>query len=73
MSEAFEEALRFRASANGFVPMEVLQRLTDEEWTAIRMMSGAEATTTLRNLGPVSSRATTAEIDPDKLDRLRRL
>lgn len=42
-SDAFEEAVRCRASGTGLVPIEVIQKLTRAEWARIRVMDQPEA------------------------------
>lgn len=42
-SDAYEDAVRCRAFGNGFVPMEILTKLTRAEWSRIRMMGQWEA------------------------------
>lgn len=43
VSDAFEEAVRCRATGVGLVPIEVIRKLTRSEWGRIRMMGQGEA------------------------------
>ncbi len=42
-SDAFEEAVRWRASGIGLVPIGVIRQLTPEEWGKVRLLGQTEA------------------------------
>lgn len=69
-SVAFDEALRYRASDFGMVPIETIKQLTRSEWDQIRMMGQAEAR---RRVAARSLQAPTAVSDMELTVVLGRL
>lgn len=73
-SEAYEEAVRSRATNSGLVAYSILTRLTPDEWALIRLMSQSQARRIITKLEmppPIAeSRTKTPTIDAKVLENL---
>jgi len=72
-SDAFEEAVRHRASGVGLVPIGLIKRLTPAEWGQIRVLTQGEARRLMAIYDaapPIASRTKTPTMDSSAIDRL---